>query len=57
MPDNFDLRWRNVICPPCNCDRDRRDDRRNDRRDDRRDDRRNDRWDDRRDRNDNWPWR
>lgn len=57
MPDNFDMRWRNVICPPCNCDRDRDRDRRDDRRNDRRDDRRDDRWDDRRDRYDNWPWR
>ena len=55
MPDNFDLRWRNVICPPCNCDRDR--DRDRDRRDDCRDDRRDDHRNDRRDRYDNWPWR
>lgn len=43
MPDDFDRRRRG--CPPCDCDRNRRDDRRDNRRDDRRDDRR-----DRRDR-------
>ena len=37
MQGNFDNRW--WFCPPCRCDRDRRDDRR-DRRDDRRGDRR-----------------
>ena len=44
MPDNFDRRRRSD-CPPCRCDRDRRDDRRDGRRDDRHNDRR-----DRRDR-------
>ena len=54
MPDNPEQfaqnDWRRRDCPPCRCERDRRD-RRNDRRD-RRDDRR-DRRDDRRDRRDN----
>ena len=50
MPDNFDRRRRDD-CPPCRCDRDRRNDRRDDRWD-----RRDDRWDRRDDRNDNWPW-
>ena len=50
MPDDFerpfwDDRFRRICppCPPCRCDRDRREDRRDDRRDDRRNDR--DMWD------------